>query len=133
MICRPITHSISIVYTIRTVQQFSSQVRDNGNIRWSQHCYHAVTHATLHPKTEVEIIWQAPSLNTGCVLFRAMVLEYKDIWYMDDGALSKKFCQLSKFYNNFSKSVFVWVIFILQLIGDQVSFVFDVDNGHIKV
>lgn len=70
------------------------KVRGNANYRFSSNCWHAVTHTSLHPKTEIEIIWQAPTVNLGCVQFRAMVLEYRDIWYMDDEELTKKFCPI---------------------------------------
>ena len=31
------------------------------------------------------------------MLFKAMVLEYTDSWYMDDGELTKKFCAIGEF------------------------------------
>uniref|UniRef100_A0A915I763 Spondin-1 n=1 Tax=Romanomermis culicivorax TaxID=13658 RepID=A0A915I763_ROMCU len=70
------------------------QVKDSEIVRWSPQCYHAVSHTSLHPKTHVEMVWQAPSLSAGgCVKFRAMILEYKDLWYADEGLLAKKFCR----------------------------------------
>lgn len=70
-------------------------MQEQNPVQRSENCWHAVSQTSLHPKAEVDVQWQAPSTNVGCVQFKAMVLEYRDLWYMDTGNLTKKFCQLS--------------------------------------
>lgn len=41
-------------------------------------------------------MWRAPDNNVGCIEFKAMILEYRDIWYMDEGPLTQRFCQISE-------------------------------------
>lgn len=40
-----------------------------------------------------QILWTAPEQGSGCVTFRATIIEHRDVWYMDDGPLSKDFCE----------------------------------------
>uniref|UniRef100_A0A5S6Q5X9 Spondin-1 n=1 Tax=Trichuris muris TaxID=70415 RepID=A0A5S6Q5X9_TRIMR len=68
------------------------QLKEDGDIRWSVDCWHAVTHSSMIPKENVSVTWQAPPQEEGCVLFKAAVLEYPNIWYMDDDDLTKKLC-----------------------------------------
>lgn len=56
-------------------------------------CGNMVTHTTSSPKSEVQVLWTAPQQGGGCVVFRATVIEHRDVWYMDDGPLSKEFCE----------------------------------------
>lgn len=72
-------------------------------MKWSSNCYHAVSHTNLQPKVEVEIIWQAPSANLGCVQFVASVLENEDLWYSGDGGLTKMFCAVGNNIGNLLK------------------------------
>lgn len=41
----------------------------------------------------MQITWTAPPKNSGCVIFKATVIEHRDVWYMDEGSLSKIFCE----------------------------------------
>lgn len=66
------------------------------DVQVSHRCSTGLTHTSLHPKTRISVMWQAPPNNEGCINFQAMVLEYRDIWYMDEGPLTKHFCQISK-------------------------------------
>lgn len=38
-------------------------------------------------------MWTAPEPGSGCVTFHATVIEHRDVWYMDDGPLTKDFCE----------------------------------------
>lgn len=40
-----------------------------------------------------QITWTAPPIGSGCVVFKSTVIEHKDIWYTDEGSLSKTFCE----------------------------------------
>lgn len=38
-------------------------------------------------------MWTAPPAGSGCVVFKATIIEHRDVWFMDDGYLSKTFCE----------------------------------------
>lgn len=59
----------------------------------SEDCPNAITQTSSIPKSEIQVLWTAPPLNSGCVRFRAMVVENRDVWYMDDGGLTKELCE----------------------------------------
>lgn len=40
-----------------------------------------------------QVLWTAPVAGSGCVEFKATVVEEKDIWAMDVGRLSFKLCE----------------------------------------
>uniref|UniRef100_A0A183FSC8 Spondin-1 n=1 Tax=Heligmosomoides polygyrus TaxID=6339 RepID=A0A183FSC8_HELPZ len=68
-------------------------VKGVGDARTSPGCRKAgVSHSNLRPKTSVETTWKAPDVSSGCVVFRASVIESKYVWYSEDGQLTKKFC-----------------------------------------
>lgn len=56
-------------------------------------CANMVTHTTTAPKSEIKVLWTAPETGSGCVAFRATVIEHRDVWFMDDGPLTKVFCE----------------------------------------
>ncbi|KAL9692240.1 hypothetical protein quinque_000022, partial [Culex quinquefasciatus] len=53
----------------------------------------AVTQTSSIPKSEIQVNWIAPPAGSGCIAIRATVVEHRDVWYMDDGPLSKIFCE----------------------------------------
>ncbi|XP_042243075.1 spondin-1-like isoform X2 [Homarus americanus] len=59
----------------------------------SDDCPNAVTQTSSIPKSEIQILWTAPPAGSGCVRFRATVVENRDVWYMDDGELTKELCE----------------------------------------
>uniref|UniRef100_U5EYT8 Spondin-1 n=1 Tax=Corethrella appendiculata TaxID=1370023 RepID=U5EYT8_9DIPT len=61
--------------------------------RFSERCPNVVTHTSSIPKSEIQVIWTAPQSGSGCVAIRATVIEHRDVWYMDDGPLSKVLCE----------------------------------------
>ncbi|XP_055318727.1 spondin-1-like isoform X2 [Sitodiplosis mosellana] len=56
-------------------------------------CGNVMTHTSETAKNEIAVNWTAPEPGSGCVTFRATVIEHRDVWYMDDGPLSKDFCE----------------------------------------
>lgn len=56
-------------------------------------CGNVITHTSETAKNEIAVNWTAPEAGNGCVTFRATVIEHRDVWYMDDGPLSKDFCE----------------------------------------
>jgi len=61
--------------------------------KFSHRCSHAVKATSAIPKDEVKVLWTAPEAGNGCIQLKAMVVERKDLWYMDDGALTYTFCE----------------------------------------
>lgn len=41
----------------------------------------------------IQINWTAPEARSGCVVFRATIIEHRDHWYKDDGLLTREFCE----------------------------------------
>ncbi|XP_063703310.1 spondin-1 [Culicoides brevitarsis] len=60
---------------------------------FSSRCPGLIQHSSSMPKTEVQVLWTAPSAGAGCIAIRATVIEHRDIWYKDDGPLSKVLCE----------------------------------------
>lgn len=52
-----------------------------------------MTHTSDAVKNEIQVNWTAPEPGSGCVTFRATIIEHRDVWYMDDGPLSRDFCE----------------------------------------
>ncbi|BES98927.1 serine-type endopeptidase inhibitor activity [Nesidiocoris tenuis] len=65
---------------------------DSGT-QYADACPNMISAASLAPKTEVTALWSAPARGAGCVVFRATVQEHVDVWYQDDGPLSKTLCE----------------------------------------
>ncbi|XP_041986401.1 spondin-1-like isoform X2 [Aricia agestis] len=79
----------------RIISLSPGQVRPQNSIttKFSDRCLYSVEHTMLAPKSSVEIYWQAPSTNNGCVTLRAMVVENEDVWYEDGSPLTQKICE----------------------------------------
>ncbi|XP_057657573.1 spondin-1 [Diorhabda carinulata] len=60
---------------------------------FNEECINTISEATTSPKSEVIFMWSAPPPGSGCVTFRAMVLENADTWFSEDGKLTKTFCE----------------------------------------
>lgn len=62
--------------------------------RYSQQCVNMIESTNSNPKTKLEAVWIAPSEpGSGCVLIRATVLQHRDVWFMDDGGLTRRVCE----------------------------------------
>lgn len=61
--------------------------------RFSDHCTNTVTETSSLPKTEIQALWTAPPHGSGCITFKAMVVENRLIWSMDAGRLSLTLCE----------------------------------------
>jgi hypothetical protein len=60
---------------------------------FSDRCPNAIVQTSSIPKSEIQVLWKAPPKGSGCVVFRATVVENRDTWYMDDGQLSHLLCE----------------------------------------
>ncbi|XP_030767480.1 spondin-1 isoform X2 [Sitophilus oryzae] len=71
----------------------SFQLYGDNSTTFNEECVNTISERNSDPKTEVFFMWAAPPSGSGCVTFRAMVLEDSKHWYADDGNLSKTFCE----------------------------------------
>ncbi|XP_058979646.1 spondin-1-like [Musca domestica] len=62
--------------------------------RFSADCVNMIETTNTNPKTRLDMAWVAPSEpGFGCVLIRATVIHHRDVWFMDDGLLTKRICE----------------------------------------
>ncbi|XP_064538001.1 spondin-1 [Drosophila montana] len=70
------------------------EISDLAETRFSPRCANVVENTNTNLKTHVEIVWAAPTMpGQGCVLIRATVVQHRDVWFMDDGLLTKRMCE----------------------------------------
>lgn len=62
------------------------------NAKLSEICPNMVVHRSHMYVPKVEVSWIAPSPGSGCVVFKAAVME-QNAWYMDDKGLTLEFCE----------------------------------------
>lgn len=66
---------------------------DTVETHFSPQCVNMVESTNATPKQRLDVTWIAPiEPNTGCVLIRATIVQHRDIWFMDDGGLTKRIC-----------------------------------------
>ena len=58
----------------------SFQLMGDTLAKFSERCPNLVTHTSAIPKTDVQVRWKAPPSGSGCVVFRATVIEHRDAW-----------------------------------------------------
>lgn len=69
------------------------EIVDFSETKFSDKCNNVVMQTNMLPKSRIDVIWTAPPAGTGCILIRATVVEHREVWYMDDGFLTKQFCE----------------------------------------
>ena len=70
------------------------EITDLAETRFSPRCPNLVENTNTNVKTLVEVTWVAPSTTgNGCVLIKATVTQHRDVWFMDDGFLTKRICE----------------------------------------
>ncbi|XP_022902529.1 spondin-1 isoform X2 [Onthophagus taurus] len=72
------------------------QIQGDGLIKYSDKCPNAIEHINSIGKTQITVLWTAPTNGTGCIAIRATVVESVDRWYSDDGKLTKILCAESQ-------------------------------------
>lgn len=48
-----------------------------------------------HAVYDIQVLWKAPQKGSGCIKFRATVVESVDLWFSEDGGLTKTLCEES--------------------------------------
>ncbi|PSN42107.1 Spondin-1 [Blattella germanica] len=66
---------------------------DDTLTKHSTECPNAILQTSSITKSEIYVTWTAPPPGSGCVFFRATVVEDHDVWYMDDPPLSVELCE----------------------------------------
>uniref|UniRef100_A0A034VJ66 Spondin-1 n=1 Tax=Bactrocera dorsalis TaxID=27457 RepID=A0A034VJ66_BACDO len=70
------------------------EITDLAETRFSPRCPNLVENTNTNVKTHVVVTWVAPSTTgNGCVLIKATVTQHRDVWFMDDGFLTKRICE----------------------------------------
>ncbi|XP_074662256.1 spondin-1-like isoform X2 [Tubulanus polymorphus] len=83
-------HAVDETNSLGTFQLFSSPPLT----KFHDQCPHVVTHTYITQfKPGISVLWTAPPAGSGCVEFRATVVQYQDVWFKDDGALTKTVCE----------------------------------------
>ncbi|KAK0394261.1 hypothetical protein QR680_000658 [Steinernema hermaphroditum] len=78
--------------------RFEVPKRRRGPTRTAPNCRVAgISHSNLRPKTSAHVLWRAPDVVDGCVIFTASVIESRDVWYADEEGLTKKFCVVADY------------------------------------
>lgn len=61
--------------------------------RFNERCVNTVSESDDLPKSEVQVLWVAPSSGSGCVSLSAMVYENENLWMADEGKLKIMICE----------------------------------------
>merc|ERR1719391_435581 len=69
------------------------QLLGDVHTRFSDHCTNTVTETSKVEKEHVQVLWTAPPAGSGCVHFRATVVEAEQRWAMDDSRLTLTVCE----------------------------------------
>ncbi|KAL1505585.1 hypothetical protein ABEB36_005116 [Hypothenemus hampei] len=71
----------------------SLQLYGDALTKFSGTCQNAVVEADHLPKAEIQFLWVAPPKGSGCIKFKATVVESVEIWFSEDGDLTKLLCE----------------------------------------
>lgn len=72
---------------------FQLMATEHAMSKFSHRCSHAVKATSAISKDEVKVLWTSPEHGAGCIQLKAMVVERKDLWFMDDGSLTYTICE----------------------------------------
>ncbi|EDV98195.1 GH22805 [Drosophila grimshawi] len=69
------------------------ELYDSSETRFSAGCENMVESTNTNAKTRIDVSWMAPKLpDSGCVLIKAGIVQHRDVWFIDDGFLTKRIC-----------------------------------------
>ncbi|KAM8712000.1 hypothetical protein ACLKA7_012508 [Drosophila subpalustris] len=61
--------------------------------KFSVGCENMIEATNTNAKTRIDVSWVAPKQpDSGCVLIKAAVVQHRDVWFIDDGFLTKRIC-----------------------------------------
>lgn len=61
--------------------------------KFNENCTNTISESDDLPKSEIQVLWVAPSTGSGCVALAAMVYESSNSWFADDGNLRNVICE----------------------------------------
>ncbi|XP_975464.3 spondin-1 [Tribolium castaneum] len=82
----------------------SFQLFSDSISKFNEECVNTISESNDSPKTEAFFMWAAPPPGSGCVTFKAMVLQDSTHWYADEGNLTKTFCEQTEKDMKFDES-----------------------------
>ncbi|XP_073845166.1 spondin-1 [Musca autumnalis] len=66
----------------------------NPETKFSNLCENMIESSNSNMKHRITVTWIAPDdPESGCILFKAAVLQHRTVWFIDDGYLTKKLCR----------------------------------------
>ncbi|XP_053962415.1 spondin-1 [Anastrepha ludens] len=65
---------------------------DTTDTRFSSRCENMIESTNMNAKIRISVGWVAPAINCSCLLIRAAVLQHRNVWFIDDGFLTKRIC-----------------------------------------
>ncbi|XP_067123536.1 spondin-1-like isoform X2 [Centruroides vittatus] len=60
---------------------------------FSHSCPNTIMYTSTVPKSQIQVSWVAPGIDSECVVFKATVLDILDYWHQDEGRLTLQLCQ----------------------------------------
>lgn len=60
---------------------------------FSHTCPNTIMYTSTVPKSQIQVSWVAPGIDSGCVVFKATVLDLGGHWYEDQNRLTLELCQ----------------------------------------
>ncbi|KAH8405747.1 hypothetical protein KR215_008267 [Drosophila sulfurigaster] len=61
--------------------------------KFSSGCENMIESTNTNAKTRIDVSWVAPkNPNSGCVFIKAGIVQHRDVWFIDDGFLTKRIC-----------------------------------------
>ncbi|XP_045480553.1 spondin-1-like isoform X2 [Harmonia axyridis] len=69
------------------------RLADHQLSKFSIACENTITQTNSVSKDSIQVYWIAPPTGSGCVAFRATVVESKESWFSEDGLLTKIMCE----------------------------------------
>ncbi|XP_008548145.1 spondin-1 isoform X2 [Microplitis demolitor] len=66
---------------------------DDSLTQFSDKCPNSIMETSKIPKGDISVAWTSPPEGSGCVLFRATIMETPETWFMDEGGLVRTVCQ----------------------------------------
>ncbi|CAF0721201.1 unnamed protein product, partial [Brachionus calyciflorus] len=62
-------------------------------VKFTSGCNEMITHTNFESKKRISFYWTAPKIGTGCISFKAQVMQTETLWFKDDGSLTKTLCE----------------------------------------
>ncbi|KAH8398981.1 hypothetical protein KR222_007354, partial [Zaprionus bogoriensis] len=69
------------------------ELTDSSKTRFTAGCENMIENTNTNAKNRIDVSWIAPkNPESGCVLIKAGVVQHRDVWFIDDGFLTKRIC-----------------------------------------